>query len=143
MLIPMCDAAGGWSGSIIDLLRLLTNLDGSRGQPVLNEKTRRLMIEPPPAPLKPRADGTYFGPGWGSVNLPRKSHGSLKDGACHGMRTFMKRLPSGVSWALLYNASMEFDPVDMNIASTTVQEVRRLVDGIDKYPDVNLFKEYP
>jgi hypothetical protein len=24
-----------------------------------------------------------------------------------------------------------------------VQEVRRLVDGIDKYPNTNLFKEYP
>ena len=38
---------------------------------------------------------------------------------------------------------MDFDPVDMQIAQGTVQEVRRLVEGIDKYPDIDLFKEYP
>ena len=48
-----------------------------------------------------------------------------------------------LSESAVYNASMEFDPVDMHIASTTVQEVRRLVDGIDKYPNIDLFKEHP
>jgi hypothetical protein len=59
------------------------------------------------------------------------------------MRTFMKRLPTGVSWALLYNASMEFDPHDVQVAANTVQEVRQLVEGFDKHPDVDLFKEFP
>lgn len=143
MLLPMCDATGGWSGSVVDMARFMTNLDSSRGQPVLNEKTRRLMLEPPPKPLKPRDNGTYFGLGWDSVSLQGKTYGVFKDGSYHGMRTFMKRLPTGVCWALLYNASMEFDPVDMHIAATTVQDVRRLVEGIDKYPEIDLFKEYP
>jgi hypothetical protein len=38
---------------------------------------------------------------------------------------------------------MDFDAVDVQIAGNTVQEVRRLVEGIDKYPDIDLFKEYP
>jgi hypothetical protein len=29
------------------------------------------------------------------------------------MRTFMKRLPTGVNWVLLYNAGMDFDPLDI------------------------------
>jgi hypothetical protein len=59
------------------------------------------------------------------------------------MRTFMKRLPSGVNWVLLYNASMEFDPQDVQTVSGTVHEVRRLVERFDKYPDTDLFDEYP
>jgi hypothetical protein len=55
----------------------------------------------------------------------------------------MKRTPTGVNWALLFNASMEFDPQDLQTAAHVVREVRQLVEGIDKHPDVDLFKEYP
>src|SRR5262249_43454178 len=142
MLIPMTNAAGGWSGSVVDMVRFMTNLDGSRGQPLLNEKTRGLMLAPPPAPLKPRPGRTYVGRGWDTVTVKGKAYGFFKDGACHGMRTFMKRLPNGVCWALLYNASMEFDPLDRQIAANAVQDVHRLVEGIEKHPNVDLFKEY-
>jgi N-acyl-D-amino-acid deacylase len=143
MLLPMVSAAGGWNGSVVDLARFLTNLDGSRGEPVLAERTRKLMLESPPSPLKPRANGTYFGLGWDSVIVNDKGFGYFKDGSYQGMRTFMKRLPTGVNWALVYNASMEFDPQDMQVAANTVHEVRQLVESIDKYPDIDLFKEYP
>lgn len=133
----------GWIASVVDLARFLTNLDGSRGEPVLGEKMRKRMLEPPPQPFQPRDNGTYFGLGWNSVLVKDKDFGYFKDGSCQGMRTFMKRRPTGVNWALLYNVSMEFDPVDMEIAAGTVQEVRRLVERFDKYPDIDLFKEYP
>ena len=47
------------------------------------------------------------------------------------MRTFMKRLPN--------SASMEFDPLDAQIAAGTVHEVRQLVEEHDRYPDLALF----
>jgi len=34
------------------------------------------------------------------------------------------------------------DECDMQIAGNTVQEVRKLVEGFEKYPDIDLFKEY-
>jgi hypothetical protein len=125
------------------MARFLTNLDGSRGTPVLDEKTRRLMIEPPPPPLKHQPNGTFIGLGWDNVSVRDKSYGFFKEGCYQGMRTYMKRLPTGASWCLLYNASMDFDPVDMQIAAGAVQEVRRAVESIGKYPDIDLFKEYP
>jgi N-acyl-D-amino-acid deacylase len=142
-LLPMVDAAGGWSCSVVDVARFLTNLDGSRGQSVLKEKTRQEMLAPPPAPIKPRADGTYCGLGWDNVLIQENTFGYFKDGSYQGLRTFMKRLRNGVSWALLYNASMEFDPQDMQLASSTVHEARHLIEGFDKYPDIDLFKEFP
>jgi N-acyl-D-amino-acid deacylase len=143
MLLPMIDAAGGWSASVVDMARFLTNLDGSRGEPVLSEKTRQLMIAPPPDPLKPRANGTWFGLGWDSAIVKDKTFGYYKEGSYQGMRTYMKRLPNGVNWVLLYNASLEFDPQDARLAANAVQEVHRLVEGIEKPPDVDLFKEFP
>lgn len=143
MQLPMIDASGGWSVSAIDLVRFMTNLDGSRGESILNEKTRKLMFEPPPRPLGPKPDGSHIGLGWDSVLLKDKALGFVKEGSYQGMRTSMKRMPTGVCWALLYNASMEFDPHDMQIAAATVHEVRQFVDAHEKYPDIDLFKEYP
>src|SRR5262249_18743651 len=79
--MPMVDATGGWSGSVVDMLRFLTNLDGSRGKPVLTEKSRELMLASPPKPLRPRENGTYTGLGWDSVFAEGKSHGYFKDGS--------------------------------------------------------------
>jgi len=143
MLLPMINAAGGWSASVVDLVRFLTNLDGSRGEPVLGEKIRQVMLEQPPAPLKPRENGTWFGLGWDSVLVKDKTFGYYKEGSYQGMRTFMKRLPSGLNWALLYNASMEFDPHDTQVAANVAQEVQQVVEANQKYPDIDLFKDYP
>ena len=143
MLLPMIDAAGGWSASVVDMVRFLTNFDGSRGTPVLSEKTRRLMVEPPPMPLKPRDNGTYFGLGWDSAKITDQAYACYKEGSYQGMRTFMKRLDDGVCWALLYNASMEFDPQDTQLATGTVGEVRTIIESIKKHPDVDLFSKFP
>jgi CubicO group peptidase (beta-lactamase class C family) len=143
LVMPMLNATGGWSASVVDLVRFHTNLDGSRGEPVLSEKMRKVMLEPPPAPIKPRSDGSYFGLGWDGVVLKDGTFSYYKEGSYQGMRTFTKRMPTGVNWALLYNASMEFDPQDRQVAASTVSEVRQLVEGLGKYPDIDLFKDYP
>jgi N-acyl-D-amino-acid deacylase len=143
MQLPMVDSAGGWSASAVDMLRFLTNMDGSRGKPILGEKMRQEMLAAPPEPIKPRADGSHFGLGWDFVYTKDKEIGYTKDGCYQGIRTFMKRKETGVSWALLYNASMEMDALDVQIATSTVHEIREFVERFDKYPDVDLFKEYP
>src|SRR5262249_24434268 len=134
------DAAGGWVFSAVDVVRLLTALDGSRGKPLLNEKTFKRMIELPPAPLQPRDNGPHVGLGWDSVILKDKEYGYCKDGSWVGMRAFMKRLPEGVNWVLLFNASMNMDPLDTRIVSDAVHEVRKTLEGLQKFPDIDLFK---
>jgi N-acyl-D-amino-acid deacylase len=137
------DAAGGWSASAVDLAYFLTALDGSRGKSALGEKTFRLMVEPPPPPLKPRPNGTHVGLGWDSVVLGEpKQFGYYKDGSWFGMRSFMKRNPNGVNWALLFNASMQPDVQDSRIVGDAVKEVREAVERLEKYPDLDLFGEF-
>jgi N-acyl-D-amino-acid deacylase len=143
MNLPMVDATGGWSGSVVDLARFLTNMDGSRSRSVLGEKVREQMLAPPPPPIKPRPNGSYFGLGWDGVKHSGKAVTYAKEGSYQGMRTFMKRTAKGLNWALLYNSSMEFDPQDVQMAAGTVHDVRHLVEGMGKYPDIDLFGEYP
>ncbi len=137
------DAAGGWVISAVDMVRILTALDGSRGRPVLSQTSFKAMIDLPPEPLKPRENGTHVGLGWDSVVQTDKGYGYYKDGSWYGMRAFMKRLPNGVTWVLLFNASMNPDPLDMKVAADAVQEVRRALEQLEQLPDVDLFKEFP
>jgi hypothetical protein len=125
------------------MVRFLTALDGSRGKPFLSEGTFKQMIDLPPAPLRPRENGTYIGLGWDSVIQNEKGYGYFKDGSWHGMRSYMKRLQTGTSWALLFNASMQPDVLDMKLTSDAVKEVRQEVERLEKFPDLDLFAEFP
>jgi N-acyl-D-amino-acid deacylase len=136
------DAAGGWTASAVDMIRFLTALDGSNGKPFLSDKVFRQMVELPPPPLKARANGTHVGLGWDSVVLPGKEFGYFKDGSWFGMRCFMKRLPTGVNWVLLFNASMQPDVLDTQIAQDAVKQARDELDRLEKFPNVDLFPEY-
>src|SRR5262249_58453687 len=51
--LPMVSASGGWVASTVDLARLLTSLDASRGEAVLGEEMRRGVGGPPHAPPPP------------------------------------------------------------------------------------------
>jgi N-acyl-D-amino-acid deacylase len=136
------DAAGGWTASAVDLVRLLTALDGSRGKPLLSDAVFKQMVALPPEPLKPRDNGTHVGLGWDSVVTPEGGYGYYKDGSWFGMRGFMKRLPTGVNWVLLFNASMQPDTEDTRLAADAVREVRQTIEGLQKHPEIDLFDEF-
>lgn len=141
--VPMVRAAAGWSASPVDMVRLLTALDGSRGKPLLQEKTMKQLLAPPPPPLKANPDGSHPGLGFAAVISGPNGFGYFQDGNWHGMRAFMKRTPKGVNWVMTFNASMQPDQVDAKIGQAALQEIREAVERIGDYPKVDLFKEYP
>jgi hypothetical protein len=101
------------------------------------------MHEPPPPPLKPREDGTFVGLGWDRVAVAGgKQFGLDKDGSWFGMRTFLRRQPNGVSWALLFNASMNPDTTDARAIVDAVRQVRAVLDRPERLPDIDLFGEF-
>ena len=136
------DASGGWAASAVDLARFLTALDGSRGEPLLKPETLRLMTDPPPPPLKPRPDGTYFGLGWDRAVRTDAGPGYFKNGNWYGMRCAMARRPNGVAWALLFNASADGDAADAQALTEAVKEVRANIEKLGAYPDIDLFGEF-
>ncbi|HEV3439779.1 MAG TPA: serine hydrolase domain-containing protein [Gemmata sp.] len=136
------DAAGGWTMSTIDLVRFLTSLDGTRGKPLLKEKTFEAMLAPPSPPLMPRPDGTWYGLGWDIAVRRDAGFGFAKDGLWIGMRSFMKRSPNGVCWALVFNASMQMDADDNKTITDAIKGVLEKIETLDKLPKINLFEDF-
>jgi N-acyl-D-amino-acid deacylase len=138
---PMTDAAGGWLASAPDMARFLTALDGSRGEPFLSEDMTRTMLTPPPPPLKPRKDGSYFGLGWDRVRRTEDGFGYAKNGGLHGVSTWIEHLPGGVDWVLLVNTGVEHSEVPM--MATFEKEVRRAIAEVKEWPEIDLFRQPP
>jgi N-acyl-D-amino-acid deacylase len=140
--MPWTDASGGWAASAVDLARFMTALDGSRGKPFLGPALMKEMLAPPPAPLKPRPDGTYFGLGWDVVQQLRLGHGYLKVGSFPGVRASLKHRVDGINAIVLFNAVMEPDPLDMRIVNEATHEIQEVLLGVKEWPKVDLFKGY-
>jgi CubicO group peptidase (beta-lactamase class C family) len=143
MNLPMAMSAAGWNASAVDLARLLTALDGSRGKRLLDEKTFAAMVAPPPAPIAKRPNGSYPGLGWPVVNPSGKQFGYLHDGKWTGMRTFMKCNPAKrMNWALLFNVAMQPDPDDRSVTADAARECEAVIERALDFPDLDLFATY-
>jgi N-acyl-D-amino-acid deacylase len=138
----LADAAGGWSLSAVDLARFLTALDGSRGNRFLSRDIFKQMLTPPPAPIKPQPDGTFYGLGWDLVRKKKVGTGYAKDGLLPGSRTFMGRLPNGLNWVVLFNSGETMTPQAVIAEFDPKKEIEERVHRTTKWPDVDLFKEY-
>ena len=103
----------------------------------------KLLLAPPPAPLKPRDDGTFAGLGFETVYNQPDGYGYYQDGSWHGMRAFLKRNKNGVSWVMTYNASMQPDQIDAKLGQTALREVHDALDRLRELPRVDLFKNFP
>jgi N-acyl-D-amino-acid deacylase len=138
----LADAAGGWSISAVDLARFLTALDGSRGKKFLSPAALKLMVGPPPAPLKPRADGTYYGLGWDLVRKTKEGTGYAKDGLLPGTRTFMGRRPNGLNWVVLFNSGEGMTPQEVIAEFDPKKDIEEHLGRTTKWPEVDLFNDY-
>jgi N-acyl-D-amino-acid deacylase len=138
---PMTDASGGWLASAPDMARFLTALDGSRGKPFLSEKMTRAMLAPPPPPLGPRKDGSYFGLGWDRVRRTEDGFGYAKNGGLRGVSTWIEHLPGGVNWVLLVNTSVKHSEAPM--MATFEKEIRRAIAETRRWPEIDLFRRPP
>jgi N-acyl-D-amino-acid deacylase len=136
-------AAAGWSLSAVDMVRVLTRLDGSRGKPLLQKKTFEQMLALPPPPLKRRPNGSHNGLGWPTVFVQGEKYSYVHDGMMYGMRTFMRRSANGINWAIMFNVSMQPDESDASLLKQAVQEIHQHVEGLKNIPDVDLFKDFP
>jgi hypothetical protein len=90
----------------------------------------------------PRPDGTWTGLGWDIAVRSDSKFGYAKDGLWIGMRTFMKRSPNGVSWALLFNSSMQMDADDNKTIADSLKRVMENIETMEKLPKIDLFEEY-
>ncbi len=134
-------SGGGWILATVEIVRLLASLDGSRGRPFLSPEIRREMLAPPPPPLKKRANGTWFGLGWDAVRQSPEGPGYLKNGAIVGVRAEIGRHPGGIDFALAFNGGQAVPDVPQGLPSA-VKALEATIEGIRRWPEVDLFPEF-
>jgi N-acyl-D-amino-acid deacylase len=135
-------ASGGWMSDAVDLARFLTSLDGTRGPRYLSAETIKIMLSPPPEPIKPRANGTYFGMGWDVVHHTANGVLYHKGGGLPGTATHIEHRPNGVNWVVLFNASRA-KPVGPQWHEEFLKELRTAIDELPSWPDVDYFQRFP
>jgi N-acyl-D-amino-acid deacylase len=142
--MPWTNASGGWESSALDLAKMLTGIEGSRGEkPFLTDEVMGQMLASPPPPLRPRPDGTHQGLGWDTVQRYPAGFGFAKGGSWTGIRTSIKRSADGMCTIVLYNGSIELDPVDQQIRHDVVKEILDHAQRVKNWPKVDFFKEFP
>src|SRR5262249_29073068 len=142
--LPWTDSSGGWSASAVDLARMMTALDGSRtGKPFLPDELMKEMVAPPPAPQKPRPDGSHFGLGWDTGKKLADGNGYQKGGSWPGVRSMVKHRVDGINTVILSNAVAQLDQLDFQVANDAIREVHEVMNDIKEWPRIDLFENFP
>jgi CubicO group peptidase (beta-lactamase class C family) len=133
------DAHGGWAASVVDYLRYVTALDGSRMTGAWNLPTLLGPMMGRPAPPVSEGSAFYYGMGW----LVRPVQGGANlwhAGSLPGTMTYVVRLANGVSWAAFFNTRVRdsdrfFRELD--------EQLNRTLGAIRSWPDHDLFSQLP
>ncbi len=135
-------AGGGWILSTVDMVRFLTALDGSRGERFLSDAMTRAMLAPPPAPIKPRPNGTHFGLGWDIVQEMPRGVIYSKNGGLPGVRAVIGHMPGDVDWAVAFNGGNNVEDAPGEDADAQDQ-IQTAIRQTKAWPRVDLFSRYP
>ncbi len=123
------------------MARLLTAVDGSRGKSLLSPASYREMLVVPPAPLKPRKDGSHFGLGWDVVVRGRGGMRFSKNGGVPGIHTYIEHLPNGVDWVVLLNGGEHQEGTPSPLGFCT-KRLRKAIEGTVHWPARDLFERH-
>ncbi|HTU27534.1 MAG TPA: serine hydrolase domain-containing protein [Pirellulales bacterium] len=138
---PVGPPAGSWLASATDMARFMAAVDGSRGQPLLDKAAMHLMFAPPPPPLKPRENGSYFGLGWDSVLHTPEGLRYGKNGGVDGISTYVEHDPVGVDWVLLLNARTPKEKKGPTALDHAIKGIRQAIHNVERWPDRDLFNQ--
>jgi hypothetical protein len=123
------------------LARFLTALDGTRGAAFLPPALMREMLAAPPAPVKPRKNGSHFGLGWDTVRVTSKGANYTKNGGVPGYRAYIGHTADNVDWAVLFNGGTG-DEAEHEIADAA-NHIQQEIERVEQWPKGNLFSRYP
>jgi N-acyl-D-amino-acid deacylase len=129
-----------WLFTPTDMVRFLTSVAGTRGQPFLSPRMYQAMVAVPRPPVLPGPGGKHVGLGWDAVvNTPRGA-GFSKNGGKAGVSAWAEHRPDGVSWAFMLNTNGDNKFGGRNPANEIIRLVNQGLDRQSEWPAVNLFE---
>jgi uncharacterized protein (TIGR03437 family) len=135
--LDLNDASGGWVGSVIDLAKFTSMLDGARPRGLLTQPSFASMVEQTPNGRIPDSPSWY---GFGLFVVSQLggvtwSHG----GAAPGTNAWFYRFANGVGYVFVFNGATE-DHVYPN--AYTAQPVWDTVAAVRVWPEHDFFPRY-
>ncbi len=118
-------AAGAWTASPAELLKLVVHIDGLDGKKdILSDKTIKKMVN---------MENIHNPIGWVSAT----SNGTWKrTGTLTGTSALLKRKENGITYAIFLNTSNDKGP---DFTHELDKLMKRVVDGVNKWPKYDLF----
>jgi CubicO group peptidase (beta-lactamase class C family) len=128
-----------WLATPTDMVRFLSAVSGTRGEPFLSPRIYRAMVAPPPPPLESRPGAKHVGLGWDAVrNLPSGDQFS-KNGGKPGVSAWLEHFPDGVDWAFMINTTSG-NKDEPNPAAEIIRRVGKAIEDHSAWPAIDLFR---
>jgi CubicO group peptidase (beta-lactamase class C family) len=128
--MTLLGSAGGWIASPVDLMKLLTVVDGDdRMKDILSKQSIAEMTHVDEKGLDPL--------GWRSTN---ENGEWWRTGTLPGSSALIKREPNGISWVMITNTSNYKGP---HLAIEMDRVMSATLKKINKWPDYDLFDFFP
>lgn len=138
------DAHGGWIASAIDLVRFATSFNRADHSPILSANSIGRTFARPPGEAGLDANGrakvVYYGCGWSVRTVGNGRINTWHNGLLDGTSTLMIRRSDGLTWAVLFNASV--DPQGKTLSDQIDPLVHRAADEVRQWPDRDLFSDF-
>jgi CubicO group peptidase (beta-lactamase class C family) len=129
-----------WLATPTDLVKFLTALTGARGQPFLSRETYERMLELPPPPIQPTANGKHVGLGWDGVRRTPAGDQFSKNGGKIGVSAWLEHLPNGVDWAFMLNTTPQRGTGKKPTAPRAIiQRIDEAALALREWPATDLF----
>lgn len=132
------DVTGSWLASTVDLVKLVTAMDGTRLPDYLQPYLYRAMLAPPPPPVPRRPNGSHFGMGLDTAYYQHGRSGFSKNGGVAGARAYIEHLPDNTDFAILLNGSGAGRGPSLPVFVT---QVRQSIRATSDWPHKDLFRQ--
>jgi N-acyl-D-amino-acid deacylase len=132
-------AHGGWIASPVDFLRYMVTLESGRSSGFVYPPKLLAQLFGRPAPPVSENDPSYYGMGWSVLPVSGGANW-WHDGSLPGTMTYAVHLANGISWVAFFNTRVR-DSDTFFVELDT--EMNRTLGGITRWPDQDLFGQFP
>lgn len=132
--IPLEPDFGNWLASAVDMVKVVSAIDGSLSPRLISPESYAEMLAPLPPPMVNRPNGTHFGLGLDAVRETADGFFFTKNGGKAGVHSQIEHLPNGVNFAILFNGGATPDGKSADPLDTALKQVRQTLRGVQQWP---------
>jgi CubicO group peptidase (beta-lactamase class C family) len=138
----MVPTFGIYIASAVDMVKLMTAIDGSRGLNPITPDLYKQMLAPLPLPMVNRKNGTHYGLGLDTVRVERAGAFYTKNGAISGVHAQIEHLANGVDFAIFFNGGTNGDGSSARPLAPALKRLRPALCNMSQWPAEDLFLQY-